>query len=299
MKIKRLLSQILANRKNRLLYIVDASWEIFILLFPVWFILSNGKARLAETLGGNRDLASQHDLCRKSNYIYNRKKGGCKIRLGSQTIPYKSISNAANELCGISLSKDMLCLLSLKFLNNKEESMEKRKGVSKLIVSILLLMILMIYIVTSVELYKAGEPERARQYYNQLINESCQATFDVASIEFGKDCSWAFQDIGYEIKCELNNPVNELEASLAQKGWNCSLFPEEMTREILSNTDFRREMYQLNSSKKSYWLYLDVDALQHGKKDDRISAFQYSTPHYLVALYIPEDNVLYYLEYSI
>lgn len=193
----------------------------------------------------------------------------------------------------------MLCLLSLKFLNNKEESMEKRKGVSKLIVAILLLMILMIYIVTSVELYKAGEPERAKQYYNQLINESCQATFDVASIEFGKDCSWVFQDIGYEIKCELNNPVNELEASLAQKGWNCSLFPGEMTREILSNTDFRREMYQLNSSKKSYWLYLDVDALQHGKKDDQISAFQYSTPHYLVALYIPEDNVLYYLEYSI
>ena len=75
--------------------------------------------------------------------------GGCKIRLGSQTIPYKSISNAANELCGISLSKDMMCLLSLKFLNNKEESMEKRKGVSKLIVAILLLMILMIYIVTS------------------------------------------------------------------------------------------------------------------------------------------------------
>lgn len=177
--------------------------------------------------------------------------------------------------------------------------MEKRKGVSKLIVAILLLMILMIYIVTSVELYKAGEPERERQHYNQLINERCQATFDVASIEFGKDCSWVFQDIGYEIKCELNNPVNELEASLAQKGWNCSLFPEAMTREILSNTDFRREMYQLNSSKKSYWLYLDVDALQHGKKDDRISAFQYSTPHYLVALYIPEDNVLYYLEYSI
>ena len=49
--------------------------------------------------------------------------------------------------------------------------MEKRKGVSKLIVAILLLMILMIYIVTSVELYKAGEPERARQHYNQLINE--------------------------------------------------------------------------------------------------------------------------------
>ena len=40
--------------------------------------------------------------------------------------------------------------------------MEKRKGVSKLIVAILLLMILMIYIVTSVELYKAGEPERAK-----------------------------------------------------------------------------------------------------------------------------------------
>ena len=78
--------------------------------------------------------------------------------------------------------------------------MEKRKGVSKLIVSILLLMILMIYIVTSIELYKAGEPERARQYYNQLINERCQATFDVASIEFGKDCSWVFQDIGYEIE---------------------------------------------------------------------------------------------------
>lgn len=80
MKIKRLLSQILANRKNRLLYIVDASWEIFILLFPVWFILSNGKARLAETLGGNRDAAgteegilsediTYEELCRRFEYI--------------------------------------------------------------------------------------------------------------------------------------------------------------------------------------------------------------------------------------
>ena len=101
MKIKRLLSQILANRKNRLLYIVDASWEIFILLFPVWFILSNGKARLAETLGGNRDLASILICLTQLSMIY-AEKGGCKIRLGSQTIPYKSISNAANELCGIS-----------------------------------------------------------------------------------------------------------------------------------------------------------------------------------------------------
>lgn len=95
--------------------------------------------------------------------------------------------------------------------------MEKRKGVSKLIVAILLLMILMIYIVTSVELYKAGEPERERQHYNQLINERCQATFDVASIEFGKDCSWVFQDIGYEIKCELNNPVMSLKPVLHKK----------------------------------------------------------------------------------
>ena len=76
-------------------------------------------------------------------------------------------------------------------------------------------------------------------------------------------------------------------------------FPEEMVKEILSDTAFRREMYQLNNSTKSYWLYLDVDALRNGKKDDRMSAFQYRTPHYLVALYIPEDNVLYYLEYSI
>ena len=73
MKIKRLLSQILANRKNRLLYIVDASWEIFILLFPVWFILSNGKARLAETLGGNRDLASILICLTQLSMIYAEK----------------------------------------------------------------------------------------------------------------------------------------------------------------------------------------------------------------------------------
>ena len=71
MKIKRLLSQILANRKNRLLYIVDASWEIF--LFPVWFILSNGKARLAETLGGNRDLASILICLTQLSMIYAEK----------------------------------------------------------------------------------------------------------------------------------------------------------------------------------------------------------------------------------
>ena len=77
--------------------------------------------------------------------------------------------------------------------------MEKRKGVSKLIVSILLLMILMIYIVTSIELYKAGEPERVRQNYNRLINESCQATFDVASIEFVQDWLQAHLP-GYSIR---------------------------------------------------------------------------------------------------
>jgi len=43
MKIKRLLSQILANRKNRLLYIVDASWEIFILLFLFGLYCKTGK----------------------------------------------------------------------------------------------------------------------------------------------------------------------------------------------------------------------------------------------------------------
>lgn len=43
MKIKRLLSQILANRKNRLLYIVDASWEIFILLFLFGLYCQTGK----------------------------------------------------------------------------------------------------------------------------------------------------------------------------------------------------------------------------------------------------------------
>ena len=48
--------------------------------------------------------------------------------------------------------------------------MEKRKGVSKLIVSILLLMILMIYIVTSIELYKSGEPERASTIISLLMN---------------------------------------------------------------------------------------------------------------------------------
>lgn len=55
----------------------------------------------------------------------------------------------------------------------------------------------------------------------------CQATFDVASIEFGENSFWVFQDIGYEIKCKLNNPVNELEDRLVQEGWNCSPFPEE------------------------------------------------------------------------
>ena len=63
MKIKRLLSQILANRKNRLLYIVNASWEIFILLFP----------RLAETLGGNRDLASILICLTQLSMIYAEK----------------------------------------------------------------------------------------------------------------------------------------------------------------------------------------------------------------------------------
>lgn len=105
---------------------------------------------------------------------------------------------------------------------------------------------------------------------------------------------WALVDLMRNISVTHTFTVQEI-----QEGWNCSPFPEEMVKEILSDTAFRREMYQLNNSTESYWLYLDVDALQHGKKDDRMSAFQYGTPHYLVALYIPEDNVLYYLECSI
>lgn len=80
--------------------------------------------------------------------------------------------------------------------------MEKRKGVSKLIVAILLLMILMIYIVTSVELYKAGEPERARQYYNQLINESLQRKSQAPNRTC---CKKIWQKVGRK-KCSTNKP---------------------------------------------------------------------------------------------
>lgn len=49
--------------------------------------------------------------------------------------------------------------------------MEKRKGVSKLIVAILLLMILMIYIVTSVELYKqVNLSEKGNTIISLLMN---------------------------------------------------------------------------------------------------------------------------------
>lgn len=80
--------------------------------------------------------------------------------------------------------------------------MEKRKGVSKLIVAILLLMILMIYIVTSVELYKAGEPERERQHYNQLINESLQRKSQAPN---GTCCKEIWQKVGRK-KCSTNKP---------------------------------------------------------------------------------------------
>ena len=54
--------------------------------------------------------------------------GGCKIRLGSQTIPYKSISNAANELCGISLSKDAGTGVYTNVTKKRGEAHQLRRG---------------------------------------------------------------------------------------------------------------------------------------------------------------------------
>ena len=98
----------------------------------------------------------------------------------------------------------------------------------------------------------------------------------------------------------VGNRVNAYTSDMDFHGGSkLSKFPAPMVQEILSNTAFRVEMDKMNSEYKSYWLYVDIDYQRNGHKSALFKDSVYSTPHYQVALYVPEVNTLYYLEYSI
>ena len=58
MQAKRMLFQIVANRKNKLLSIIDISWCIFVVLFGFLFRLANGEGHLAELICSSKVIAS-------------------------------------------------------------------------------------------------------------------------------------------------------------------------------------------------------------------------------------------------
>lgn len=179
------------------------------------------------------------------------------------------------------------------------QSQKLRKRCTKLVLFLIFSMMLMITVVTFANLWAMEAPEREWWQCNQIINKRCGVIFDMASLELGDNNDWGFQDVGYEFKCGLNNSAELLEAELLAKGWHCERFPALMVQEILSNTAFRVEMDKMNSEYKSYWLYVDIDYQRNGHKSKLFKDSVYSTPHYQVALYVPEINTLYYLEYSI
>lgn len=174
-----------------------------------------------------------------------------------------------------------------------------KKRLTFLVVLPLLLIIASIFVIITNRKFETASPARTLKHYSQLVNERCHSNFPIVDIIYGDDCFWGFQDIRYELKCKLNSVEKVTDTSLLQDGWQCSTFPEEFVEEgILGRTTFTEEMYAANLQQQSYWIYIDREVEQHGKMLHS-SHVVYQSSHYLVALYLPNENVLYYLENSI
>jgi len=163
----------------------------------------------------------------------------------------------------------------------------------------LLLIAAFLLIIMTNSKFETERPARTLEHDSQLVNERCHSQFPIVDITYGEDCFWGFQDIGYELKCKLNPAQKVTDTSLLQSGWQCSAFPEAFVEEgVLGRTTFTEEMYNASLQQPSYWIYIDKEVEQYGKRHLRDQAV-YRSGHYLVALYLPNENVLYYLEKSI
>lgn len=147
------------------------------------------------------------------------------------------------------------------------------------------------------ETHEARKKQQSPKHYIQLINERCNSNFSIANVTFGDNCFWGFQDIGYEFKCDLIDGQEVNESRLLQSGWHYSIFPEELVEQgVLGKTAFTSEMVRANSSCLSYWKYADMASDQERASDE---GTVYRSSHYMIALYLPDEDLLYYLEESI
>lgn len=174
-----------------------------------------------------------------------------------------------------------------------------KKRLTCLVVLPLLLIAALVFVMMTNRKFETANPARTLKHYSQLVNERCHSNFPIADITYGDDCFWGFQDIRYELKFKLNPVEKVSDTSLLQSGWQYSAFPEAFVEEgILGRTAFTEEMYNASFQQPSYWIYIDKEVEQHGKRLLTDQAV-YRSSHYLAALYLPSENVLYYLENSI
>lgn len=181
-------------------------------------------------------------------------------------------------------------------MNHSEIS---KKKLALWLILMMLVVIIVTTVTTAVKKYEAEKPARELKHYSELVNERCDSNFSIINNTFGDDCFWGFQDVGYEIKCELDPDEKIDETYLLQNGWHCTKFPDELIQEgVLGKTSFTKEMYNANYQYQSYWKYIDIETERHGKR-----AFNgqeiYRSSHYLIVLCVPSWNVLYYIEESI
>lgn len=141
------------------------------------------------------------------------------------------------------------------------------------------------------------------EFYSRVVNDRCNFDFLIVDITFGDDFDHnSFQDVYREIKCSLADNVIIDENRLLADGWRCSPFRDELLEKgVLGKTKFKREMYSLNYNNRSFWLFRNlVTNTVVGDDDSFFTPLHYFPPdHYVVALYIPEMNVLYYVQSSI
>lgn len=122
--------------------------------------------------------------------------------------------------------------------------------------------------------------------------------FQIEDVEIINDFM-AISDMDLALKFKLSNR-EPLTQKLTEKGWRSEPIPEQIAYDrILSQYDeFDREMIEYTQNYDCQWIFIDVynQHYKRRKETPETKGDIYGSPHFRLAVYVPEYNLLLYRE---
>lgn len=138
-----------------------------------------------------------------------------------------------------------------------------------------------------------SDDDRVSAYVQRKLGIS----FDAARVEEEK-AFYALADQSFSFKIWLSGDNASLPEKLADLGWNAGALPEAFAEEQVLNTGdaFDREIQNCCKYFDVLWTYVDEYQEFYGRR--AYEDYEYGSPNFRLAVYLPECKLLFYKEYD-